>query len=66
MAERKIRVIVDFPWAGVPNIEEDYDLPEGWDEMTEKQQDALLIQYAVEELSNSGVGSGASVVEVDE
>jgi hypothetical protein len=61
---KKIRVTVEFPFAGVTDIEEYYDLPDGWDEMSEKEQDAHLTDLAVAELENSGVGSGASVVEV--
>lgn len=60
---RRIRVTVEFPFAGVSPIEEYYDLPDGWDAMTEKQQDAVLTDMAVTELQNTGVGSGASVVD---
>jgi hypothetical protein len=63
---RKIRCTVEFPFAGVDPIEEYYDLPSHWDSMTEAEQDKELVDYAMEELSNSGVGCGASVVEVED
>lgn len=63
---KKIRVTVEFPFVGVSAIEEYYDLPGDWDSLTEKQRDDRLIEMAVEELNNSGVGSGATVVEVSE
>jgi hypothetical protein len=52
--------------AAVSDIKEYYDLPDNWDSLNEKQHGALLIEMAVEELNNSGVGSGASVVDMPE
>ena len=63
---RKIRVTVEFPFAGVSGIKEYYDLPDGWDEMPEKKQDRYLRTLAAEEISTAGVGSGATVVDTDE
>lgn len=62
---RKIRVTVDLPWPGISDVEEYYDLPDGWDAMSAKERDAVLVDMAVTELENTGVGSGASVVDVD-
>lgn len=42
------------------------DLPDGWDEMPEQEQDAALAAMAMEELANTGVGCGASVVDDEE
>jgi hypothetical protein len=60
---RKIRVSVEI-YSHDP-ADEYHDLPEGWDELTEEQQDGHLTQWAQESLLNAA-GSGAEVVEVDE
>jgi hypothetical protein len=62
---KKIRVYVDIPWAGVDNIEEDYELPEGWDQLTPEEQNRALESYGAQELDNTGIGYGAEVVEVE-
>lgn len=65
---RKIRVTVEFPFAGVSSIEEYYDLPEpeNWDSFSEEEKENILSEYGREELENSGVDYGASVVEVED
>lgn len=62
---RKIRVNVEIPWPGIADVEEYYDLPDNWDEMSAKEQDEHLVMLATEELANTGVGSGATVVDED-
>lgn len=61
---RKIRVTVEFGYAGISTVEEYYDLPEDWDSLPVKDQENILEDYGATELSNCGVGYGASVVEV--
>jgi hypothetical protein len=63
---KKIRVTVELPWATVSDIVEYYDLPDDWDTMTPKQRDTLLEDMGRTELENTGVGYGASVVDVAE
>jgi hypothetical protein len=59
---RKIRATVE---CGTQEITEYYDLPDGWDEWTDKERDNFLGETAVT-LQNNEAPCGASVVEVDE
>lgn len=62
---RMIKVTVELPWAGMDNVVEYYELPDGWDEMSPQQQAETLEDYGRTELENTGVGYGASVVDED-
>lgn len=62
MRERRIRVTCEVNFAGC-DIEDAYhDLPDDWDEMSEREQEKYLTELAVEELSNHA-SSGACVVD---
>jgi len=57
---RRIRVTVEI---SDPNTTVEYEeLPDGWDEMTQADRDAYLIELAMLYLSNQA-GSGACVVD---
>lgn len=60
---KKIRITVEVFDAN-DSVQYD-DLPDGWDDWSEKERDAYLIQVAVE-AQDTHVGSGATVVDVDE
>lgn len=60
---KRIRVTVDFPWAGIPSVEEYYDVPDDWDDWSPERRDEYLTEAAMEELWNTGVGCGATVVD---
>jgi hypothetical protein len=49
---KRIKVVVNTGYANA-NHEEIRELPEGWEEMTEEQKDALLQEVAVELLHES-------------
>lgn len=60
---RKIRVNVEILR---PNDSTDYfDLPDGWDDLTPTQKGNALDDMAIQAMEEA-VGSGATVVEVDE
>lgn len=63
---RKIHVTVEIPWSGIDNVDEYYDLPDGWDQMSTKEQDDILNDMGATELTNTGIGYGAEVVDTDE
>lgn len=63
---KQIRVVVDLPWPGLDNVEEYYDLPGDWNEMTQHRQQMLLEEMGAELLANIGIGYAASVVDVDD
>lgn len=54
---------VDFPWAGIPAVEEHCDVPDGWDAWSAERRDAYLTEAAMEALWDTGVGCAASVVD---
>jgi len=62
---RKLRIFVEWGFTGVSDCEDDYDLPEGWDEMTEGEQQAIIADHVQTTIFNQVGGSG-EVVEVDE
>lgn len=62
MMSRRIRISVEVNYAGIDIPDEYVDLPEGWDEMSKKEQGAYLSDRAVEAAAEV-VGSGACVVD---
>lgn len=60
---RKIRVTVEV--FDPTDTTEFADLPAGWDEMSQREQDKYLNALALDYLANQA-GSGAEVVDVDE
>lgn len=62
MKVRKIRSLVEY---GTETDEDILDLPDGWDDWTEKQQDDFLTECAVTH-QNNVAPCGAEVVEVEE
>lgn len=62
---RKLRIHVEWGFTGVSDDENDYDLPEGWDRMTEDQREEVISDYVQTTIFNQVGGSG-EVVEVDE
>lgn len=63
--KRKLRIYVEWGFTGVANDEDDHELPAGWDEMTEYEQQALIVEYVQAAIFNQVGGSG-EVVEVDD
>lgn len=62
---RVLRITVDWGVVGESCTEEDYDLPEGWDEMSEDRQQQEISEY-VEGIVWNRVSSRGEVAEVSE
>jgi hypothetical protein len=62
---RKLRIYVEWNMVGKSDDEQDFDLPDGWDEMSEQRREAEIAEY-VEGIVWNQVSSSGEVVEVAE
>lgn len=60
---RRIKVYLDYGYPSIPEEVNYFELPEGWDGLTEEQQNNYLDMGAETALQNSYVEYGAYVVD---
>ncbi len=62
---RKLRIHIEWGFTGVSDDQDDYDLPDEWDDLAESERDAIIREYIETSIYNQ-VSTSGEVVEVDE